>query len=120
MHRTLVALAVVAVLGGAVSLVAQNPPGYIVATVTITDQEAYGAYRAGVGAVIAEHGGELIAASSNPTVLEGEWEATTTVILRFDSPAKALAWYNSDAYQELVRIRQTAASSDFVMLEGRP
>ncbi len=90
------------------------------ATVTITDQDAYSAYRAGVGAVIAEHGGAVIAASSNPTVLEGKWEATSTVILRFESPAKALAWYNSDAYQELVRIRQTAATSNFVMLEGRP
>jgi uncharacterized protein (DUF1330 family) len=42
------------------------------------------------------------------------------VIIRFDSRAEALAWYNSDAYQALVRIRQSASTADFILLDGRP
>ena len=61
-----------------------------------------------------------MAASSDPTVLEGEWEATTTVIIRFDSRAQALAWYNSDGYQKLIGIRQAASTADFILIDGRP
>ncbi len=57
--------------------------------------------------------------SSDPTVLEGEWDATTTVVIRFDSRADALEWYNSDAYQELIRMRQEASTADFILMDGR-
>jgi uncharacterized protein (DUF1330 family) len=109
-----------AVLLGAASLMAQDPPAYFVVRVTITDQDAYGQYRSGFGAVFAQYGGQVVAASSDPTVLEGDWDATTTVIIRFDSRAEALDWYNSDGYQELIRIRQTAATADFILIDGRP
>ncbi len=120
MRRILASFAVVALLGGVVSLMAQDPPAYFLVKVTVTDQDAYGEYRAGFGAVFAQYGGEVVAASSDPLVLEGEWEATTTVIIRFDSRAEALAWYHSDAYQALVRIRQSASTADFILLDGRP
>ena len=119
MRHILVPVAVIAALGGAVSLMAQDPPAYILAKVTITDQDAYAEYRAGFGAVFAQHGGEIMAVSSDPTVLEGEWEATATVLIRFGSRADALAWYNSDGYQELVRIRQSASTADFILIDGR-
>ena len=116
MRRILASFAVVALLGGVVSLMAQDPPAYFLVKVTVTDQDAYGEYRAGFGAVFAQYGGEVVAASSDLLV----WEATTTVIIRFDSRAEALAWYNSDAYQALVRIRQSASTADFILLDGRP
>ena len=100
-------------------LLAQEPPAYVLAKITITDQETYGTYRAGVGNSLQQHGGEVLAASAEPRVLEGEWEATVTVILRFESRAGALEWYNSDEYQELVRIRQTASTGDFILMDGR-
>ena len=119
MRRVFVLFAMIAVLGGTVSLLAQDPPAYLLAKLTITDQETYGAYLAGFGNVFQQYGGEILSVSADPTVLEGEWEATTTVIIRFDSRAEALEWYNSDGYQELVRIRQSAASGDFILMDGR-
>ena len=109
-----------AVLGGAASLMAQDPPAYFVVKVNVTDQDAYGEYRAGFGAVFERYGGQVVAASSDPTVLEGEWEATTTVLIRFESRTEALAWYNSDGYRELIGIRQAAATADFILIDGRP
>ena len=120
MRHIFVLVAVIAALGGAASLLAQDPPAYILAKVTITDQDAYAEYRAGFGAVFAQYGGEIMAVSSDPTVLEGEWEATITVLMRFGSGAEGLAWYNSDGYQELVRIRQSASTADFILMTGRP
>jgi uncharacterized protein (DUF1330 family) len=119
MHRILIPVAIIAALGGAVSLLAQDPPAYMLAKLTIADQDVYAEYRAGFGAVFAQHGGEIMAVSSDPTVLEGEWEATTTVLIRFGSRAEALAWYHSDGYQELVRIRQSASTADFILIDGR-
>ena len=119
MHRVFVSFVMSAVLWGTVSLLAQDPPAYLLAKLTITDQEAYGTYRSGFGNVFQQYGGEILAVSTDPTVLEGEWEATTTVLIRFDSRAEALEWYNSDGYQELVRIRQSASSGDFILMDGR-
>ena len=114
-----VTIAVASILGGAAFLSAQEPSAYIIAKLTITDQDGYGAYRAGFGEVFQQYGGEIVAVSTAPTVLEGEWDATTTVIIRFESRTEALAWYNSDGYQELVRIRQLASSGDFILIDGR-
>jgi uncharacterized protein (DUF1330 family) len=120
MRRVMVVLTACAVLGGAAALLAQDPPAYFVVTVNVTDQDGYGDYRAGFGAVFEQYGGEVVAASSDPTVLEGEWDAGTTVLIRFDSRAEALAWYNSDGYQALIRIRERAATADFILIDGRP
>jgi len=109
---------IVLILMGAV-LPAQEPPGYMIVKLTVTDGEAYNNYRAGFGDVFQQYGGEILAASAEPTVLEGEWEATITVIIRFDSRAEALEWYNSDGYQELVRIRQSASTGEFILMDGR-
>ena len=98
---------------------AQEPPAYMLAKLTITDQQTYGNYRAGFASVFQRYGGEILAASGEPTVLEGEWEATITVLIRFDSRDEALGWYNSDDYQELVRIRQSASTGEFILIDGR-
>ena len=100
-------------------LPAQEPPGYMIVKLTVTDGEAYNNYRAGFGDVFQQYGGEILAASAEPTVLEGEWEASVTVIIRFDSRTEALEWYNSDGYQELVRIRQSASTGEFILIDGR-
>ncbi len=120
MGRISTLLAMVVVLTSAPSLVAQEPPGYIVAKVTITDDDAYGEYRAGFGAILRQYEGELVAADRDPTILEGEWSATVTVLLRFASRERALAWYNSEEYQELVQIRHAASTADLIVIEGRP
>ena len=115
--RRLVCAIVLVMAGGA--LFAQESPAYMLAKLTITDQDTYGNYRAGFGDVFQRYGGEILAASGEPTVLEGEWEATITVIIRFDSRSEALEWYNSDGYQELVRIRQSASTGEFILMDGR-
>ena len=98
---------------------AEEVPVYILAKVTVTDQDGYEEYRSGFGEVFQEHEGEILAANIEPTVLEGNWEATVTVLMSFKSRTKALEWYYSEGYQELVRIRELASSADFVLMDGR-
>ena len=115
--RRIIGVIVLVIAGGI--MFAQEPPAYMLAKLTITDQDTYGKYRAGFGGIFQQYGGEILAASGEPTVLEGEWEATITVLIRFDSRNEALEWYNSDGYQELVRIRQAASTGEFILMDGR-
>ena len=55
MGRSLTLVAVVAVLTGALFQVAQDPSGYIVAKVTINDEDTYGRYRAGFAAILRQY-----------------------------------------------------------------
>ena len=120
MGRILTLFAVVVVLTSAPSLVAQEPPGYILAKVTITDQDTYREYQAGFGEILRQYEGEVVAADRDPAILEGEWSATLTVLLRFATREHALEWYDSEEYQELVQIRHAASTADLIVIEGRP
>jgi len=42
------------------------------------------------------------------------------VVIAFDSTEKALAWYNSPAYQAIKPIRQGSSTSRMFMAEGLP
>ena len=117
MSRALILLAV-AVLTCAPALVAQDRPAYVIATVTINDQDTYRQYQRGFGAILTQYQGELVAISNNPTILEGEWPETLTVLLRFASREQGLEWYNSDEYQELAMIRRTASTANFILMNG--
>jgi uncharacterized protein (DUF1330 family) len=51
--------------------------------------------------------------------LEGQ-PPKSIVVLAFDSTEKALAWYNSPAYEAIKPIRQGASVSRMFMAEGLP
>jgi uncharacterized protein (DUF1330 family) len=91
---------------------------YIVANVEVTDRAAYEEYRQLVPAFIAAHGGRYLARGGATEVLEGETVPHRMVILEFPSMAQAKAFYDSPEYQRLVAIRQRAARSSLVAIEG--
>lgn len=93
------------------------PKGYIIFTETIHDPEAMKAYSAAAGKALAG-GPKPLAVDRQPEVLEGEWPATQTVLLEFESVEAARAWYESDAYQAAVPLRQAAADTDVAILAG--
>ena len=118
MSRALTVLAA-AVLMCAPSLVAQDAPAYILAAVTINDADTYRQYQAGFGAILRSHQGVIVGINREPTILEGEWSANLTVLLRFASREQALEWYNSEDYQELVQIRFASSTADVIVIDGR-
>ena len=58
------------------------------------------------------HGGKTQALQGKPP--------KSGVVLGFDSTGKALAWYNSPAYEAIKPIRQGASVSRMFMAEGLP
>ena len=65
-----------------------------------------------VFSVLEQFGGEMIAGSMSPKVMEGNWDGNWAAILRFPSIAMAEAWYNSSEYQPLKELRINELQTD--------
>lgn len=91
---------------------------YIYANVEITDPTAYEAYRARVPAVIAAFGGRYLVRGGAAKVLEGPADPQRQVILEFPDMAALEAFYYSAEYQELVGLRQAAATGHLMAIQG--
>jgi uncharacterized protein (DUF1330 family) len=65
-------------------------------------------------------GGQMIAGTPAPTVLEGKWDGSWAAILKFPSMETAQAWYNSPEYQPLkeLRINELTEGGQILLIEG--
>ncbi len=93
-------------------------PGYVIADVTVTDPETYAGYRALTPDTIAAFDGRFLVRGGEHEVIEGPWTPGRLVLLQFDSPARAAAWYESPAYVEARAIRHQASTGNVVLLDG--
>lgn len=93
-------------------------PAYMIARVKVHDPAGYEAYKTKASAAIAAHGGRYLVRGGTLEVLEGEDSGARLVIVEFTDMASAKAFYNSDAYQEAVKIRQPVSEGNFIVVEG--
>ena len=91
---------------------------YMIANLTIDDRERYAQYEAGFVEIFARYDGELLAVDEAQEVLEGEYDHTRTVILRFPTKEAAHAWYDSEEYQTLAKHRFAASSGSALIVQG--
>lgn len=92
--------------------------GYVILTELIHDPEGMRAYGQASLPSLAEGGAKVLVVDRQPEVLEGEWPATQTVVLEFESVEAARAWYRSDTYQAAAKLRQASADCDAVIVSG--
>ncbi len=112
---------------GAVSIMviqaqeAKTPPAYLIAETEVTDRAAFQNYAEKVPETLAPFTGSFhfVVRGGKTQALEGQ-PPKGIVVLAFDSTEKALAWYNSPAYQAIKPIRQGASVSRMFMAEGLP
>ena len=91
---------------------------YIIAKIQIKNREIYAKYEKGFMSIFEKYQGELLSVDETPTVLEGSWPETRTVIARFKDREAALKWYKSEEYQELVQYRLQASTADIIISQG--
>jgi len=89
------------------------PKGYIYAELEVTDPSLFETYRPLAAASIAEFGGRYAVRGG-----EGDGPPPRSVLLEFDSPERAMEWYNSPQYQAALQIRLRSAKTKVVMLTG--
>lgn len=91
---------------------------YVLADITILDPSIYEDYRRQVPAVIEKYGGRYLVRGGASEVFEGDWPPNRVIVLEFPDMDALRRWYQSDDYQALLRIRQRAARSNLIAVEG--
>jgi uncharacterized protein (DUF1330 family) len=94
------------------------PKGYIYAELEVTDPALFETYRPLAAASIAAFGGRYAVRGGDPKLLEGNGNPPRSVLLEFDSPERALEWYNSSQYQAALQIRLRSANTKVTLLTG--
>ena len=100
---------------------AKTPPDSLIAETEVTDGAAFQKYAAKVPETLAPFSGSFhyVVRGGKTQALEGQ-PPKSIVVIAFDSTDKALAWYNSPAYEAIRPIRQGASVSRIFMAEGLP
>lgn len=91
---------------------------YVVINNDIRDPDRYSEYAKLAPATVEAYGGKYLARGGKVEILEGDWVPARLVILQFESVEQAKKWLNSPEYSEPRRMRQSAARSRMVVIEG--
>ena len=91
---------------------------YLVAQIEIKDPDTYQQYADGFLPIFGNYKGEVIVVDDNCETLEGKWDGSRTVIIKFPDKEELLRWYNSPEYQKLMQLRLKASNGNVIMMEG--
>ena len=93
-------------------------PAYAVAHMRqVTMGPAVVEYLQRIDATLAPFGGRFIVHGGEVEVLEGSWPGHL-IVIEFPDRGRASAWYNSDAYRQIVALRTDNSESDVIVVEG--
>ena len=91
---------------------------YIIVEVTVHDEKAYEEYKQLTPAAIAAYDGKFVVRGGNAQALEGDWQPQRVVVLQFPTVQKAKDWWASPEYAPAKAIRQKAAHTKMMIVEG--
>ncbi len=91
---------------------------YLLGRVKITDPDRYKDYMKKTPEAIEKYGGKFIVRGGDVMTLEGEGETRRMVLIEFPSVEKAKEFYYSPEYQEAKKLREGAATGQFLVLAG--
>ncbi len=91
---------------------------YFIASIKINNPADYEKYLDSVDEIFSKYKGEYLAVDSNPIIIEGNWNYTKSVLIKFSSKQDFLDWYNSEDYQRILKFRLASAICDTILVEG--
>jgi uncharacterized protein (DUF1330 family) len=91
---------------------------YIVLNIEVIDPVHYADYAKAAGATVEQYGGRYLARGGKADRLEGAVSPKRIVILEFPSYEQATAWWTSAEYAAPKGIRQSAAVSETLIVDG--
>ena len=90
---------------------------YIIAQFKIHDRAGYDRYEENFMDVFEPFGGTLLSVDEEPTVLQGAFDATRSVLMEFPSHEQAMAWMTSPEYQEIAKHRLEASVGNAILVK---
>ncbi len=91
-------------------------PAYVVADVVWHDDAALAKYVEGHSELLAKYGGEILVASEDVEIIEGNWKPRLLVIFKFPSKKDIHAWYRSAEYASRLAIRLKHADTNVAII----
>ena len=93
-------------------------PAYLLVEIEIHNPEEYEHYKTLTPASLAPFGGRFLARGGKAETVEGEGQPARVVVVEFPSMEKARQWWSSPGYAEAKLIRQRAAKTRMILVEG--
>ena len=91
--------------------------GYLVAHIRVHDKEGFEKFKKMSGSAISEYGGKVLVRNPSPDVREGG-DSGVAIVIEFESIEGARRFYESDKYTEARAVRELAAETDLILVEG--
>ena len=96
----------------------QSPKGYLLVQADVSNPQQYQEYAKLSPGIIAKYGGRYLARAGRTLTLEGPQAKARVVVVEFPSVERAQEFYNSPEYVAVRKIREGAATAQFVVVEG--
>lgn len=93
-------------------------PAYVIVNVDINDPVAFEDYVRNVPPIVRKFGGEYLAVSDTPEVIEGHWQPHRLVLVRFPDMHTVRSFLSAPEYAPWKELRQQVTRSDMVAIEG--
>lgn len=92
---------------------------YFAANIRIHDPVQYKKYLDGADEIFEKYNGEYLAVDESPQILEGKWNYTKAVLIKFPSREDFEKWYSSQEYKEILKYRLASSECDSILITGR-
>ena len=92
---------------------------YLVADIDVHDAEIYAEYSRLAQATFEGYGEvTYLVRGGEVEVLEGDWQPKRFFIIRFEDREKAMTWYYSQPYREVMKLRLASSTSNLLIVAG--
>ena len=92
--------------------------GFAIFNIEVTNPKPYKEYIDKVKPIAEKFGGEYLVRGGTNQVVEGSWQHSRTVVIKFPTYDKALEWYNSEEYKPVKQIRLDNSMSNGIIIQG--
>jgi uncharacterized protein (DUF1330 family) len=92
---------------------------YVIGDINVTNEEIFAEYAGKVPASSGAYGGKyLVRGPGKCEPAEGGWNPKRFVLAEYKDVDTVKAWYYSDEYKELTKLRQSASTGTLLVAEG--
>jgi uncharacterized protein (DUF1330 family) len=91
---------------------------YVIVEMSVTDPVAIEEYRRLAGAAVAAYGGRFLVRGGRSETLDGDWSPQRIVVIEFPGFEQARQWRASAEYRAACAIRDRAARTRMILVEG--
>ena len=94
------------------------PAGYVIAQLRVTNSENYKEYIEKVNPIVKKFDGEFLVRNGEYQIFDGVTKFPRIIVLKFPSYERALAWYNSEEYKPIKKIRLDNSEGTNIIIKG--